>query len=41
MKSKKLKPDEIVTLLTMTYKTGEGKHYDTLGGADLSSVFGY
>jgi hypothetical protein len=38
MKSSLLNPDQIVTLLTMTYASGSA-HHDALGGAELDEVF--
>jgi hypothetical protein len=39
MRSSLLNPDQIVTLLTMTYKSGAEGHHDALGGAELDEVF--
>ena len=38
MQSKKLNPDEIVTLLTMVYAAGKEGHHDGLSGAHLAHI---
>jgi hypothetical protein len=38
MRSSLLNPDQIVTMLTMTYASGSD-HHDALGGAELDEVF--
>ena len=38
MQSKKLKPDEIVTMLTMVYASGKHGNYDGLSGAHLEHL---
>jgi hypothetical protein len=39
MKSSLLNPDQIVTLLTMTYASHADGHHDALGGSELDEVF--